>query len=176
MKNIFVAILFLSAIFGFAQNKTAVKNVANEKPVATPVKVDANKESLNAKGDVEVAVQNDTDYSQIFTSVQVNAVPPGGLNAYRMYISKTFKTPEVEENVTAKVFLKFVVFEDGSLHDFLVIKETPSGLGLGQEAIRVFKAAGNWTPGQMNGKIVKQYYTFPIMIEMLGSGKEPVAI
>lgn len=169
MKNIFTAILFLSVAFGFGQNKTVEKKVTNEKPVVAPVKVDSNKEKNNIKGDTEVtAPKEDLDYSPIFTSVEINAQPKEGMNSFRKYFSTSFRTPEVDDNVDATIQVRFVVFEDGSLHDFQILKETPIGLGLGKEAIRVLKTSENWIPGQMHGKIVKQYYTFPIKIQIQG--------
>ncbi len=170
IKNIFVTILFLSFVYGFGQNKTVEKKGANEKPIVAPVKVNPNKESINLKGDAEVTNQKEiSDYSQIFTSVEISAQPKEGLNSFRKYFSTSFRTPEVDGNLEATIQVRFVVFDDGSLHDFQILKETPIGLGLGKEAIRVLKTSENWIPGQINGKIVKQYYTFPIKIQIQGS-------
>ena len=113
--------------------------------------------------------KENSDYSQIFTSVDVNAQPKEGLNSFRKFFSASFRVPEVEVKVEAAIQVRFVVFEDGSLHDIQILKETPIGLGLGKEAIRVLKTSENWIPGQVNGKIVKQYYTFPINLQIQGS-------
>lgn len=174
MKNIFTAILFLSVAFSFGQDKTVQKKVTTEKPVVAPVKVDYNKESTHLKGDAEVTTQKEnSDYSQIFTAVQVQAIPPGGMNAYRKYISSSFKLPEVDQTTKCNIVAKFVVWDDGSIRDIMILKEEPYGLGLGKEYVRLLKESEKWTPGFVNGKSVKQFYTMPIAIQIQGSDEDP---
>lgn len=173
MKNIFTAILFLSVAFGFGQNKTVEKKVTNEKPIVAPVKVDSNKESIRLKGDAEVTTQKEiSDYSPIFTSVEVPASPPGGMDAYRKYISKSFKLPEVDQTTKCSIVAKFVVWDDGSIRDIVILKEEPRGLGLGKEYVRILKESEKWTPGTVNGKVVKQFYTMPIAIQIQTSDED----
>ncbi len=147
-RNIFATILFLGFAFGFGQENAAPKE-------------DAKLIKENAT-DSNTA----TDYDQIFTSVQVPAVPQGGMNAFRKYIASSFRLPEVTEKTTGTVIVKFVVWDDGSIKDILVVKETPAGLGLGKEAVRVLAGSAKWTPGQYNGRNVKQYYTLPISLQI----------
>ncbi len=173
MKNIFTAILFISVVFSFGQDKTVQKKVTTEKPVVAPVKVDHNKESTHLKGDAEVTTQKEnSDYSQIFTAVQVQAIPPGGMNAYRKYISSSFKLPEVDQTTKCNIVAKFVVWDDGSIRDIMILKEEPYGLGLGKEYVRLLKESEKWTPGFVNGKSVKQFYTMPIAIQIQGSDED----
>ena len=112
---------------------------------------------------------DDTDYNQIFTSVQVSAEPPGGMNAFRKQVGSSFRTPELDEPTTGKVTARFVVWDDGSIRDVQILSETPAGLGLGKEAIRVLSKSPKWKPGIYNGRSVKQYYTLPLSIQILGS-------
>lgn len=112
---------------------------------------------------------DDTDYNSIFTSVQVQASPPGGINAFRKQIASTFRLPEVEETTTGTVIAKFVVWDDGSIRDIVIMKESPAGLGLGKEAKRLLEKSPKWTPGIYNGRSVKQYYTLPISIQITAS-------
>lgn len=153
MKNIFTAILFLSFAFGFGQENTAPKE--------------------NAKLIKENAIDSivETDYNQIFTSVQVQAIPEGGMHAFRKYIASSFRLPVVTEKTTGSVIVKFVVWDDGSVRDVLVVKESPAGLGLGKEAARVIASSAKWTPGQYNGRNVKQYYTLPISLQITPAEK-----
>lgn len=108
----------------------------------------------------------ETDYDKIYTSVQVQANPPGGINAFRKYIASSFRLPEAKEKTTGVVIIKFVVWDDGTIRDCQIIKETPVNLGLGKEAVRVISNSEKWTPGQYNNKNVKQYYTLPISIQI----------
>ena len=151
------------------------KTVENEIP---PVDPDKKSGSETAKGDAtatldkgaELAKQeqkgDDTDYNSIFTSVQVQASPPGGINAFRKQIASTFRLPEVDETTMGTVVAKFVVWDDGSIRDIVIVKESPAGLGLGKEATRILSKSPKWTPGIYNGRSVKQYYTLPISIQI----------
>ncbi|MES2864738.1 MAG: energy transducer TonB, partial [Bacteroidota bacterium] len=112
---------------------------------------------------------DDTDYNQIFTSVQVSAEPPGGMQAFRKQVGSSFRTPEVDESMVGTVVAKFVVWDDGSIRDVQIVKESPTGLGLGKEAIRVLSKSPKWKPGIYNGRSVKQYYTLPLSIQIVGS-------
>ncbi|OGS72834.1 MAG: hypothetical protein A3G95_03815 [Flavobacteria bacterium RIFCSPLOWO2_12_FULL_31_7] len=173
MKNRVTLILFLSFVLGFGQTKTVEKKVSHNKPVVSPVKVDANKEKNNIKGDAEVTPPKEvSDYSPIFTAVEVPASPPGGMDAYRKYISKSFKLPEVDETTNCTIVAKFVVWDDGSIRDIMIIKEEPRGLGLGKEYVRLLKESEKWTPGMVNGKVVKQFYTMPIAIQIQASDED----
>lgn len=154
------------------------KTVENDIP---PVDTNAKSGSETAKGDAnstpdkgaELAKEeqkgDDTDYNAIFTSVQVQAAPPGGMNAFRKQIASSFRLPEVDETTTGTVIAKFVVWDDGSIRDVIIVKETPAGLGLGKEATRILSKSPKWTPGIYNGRSVKQYYTLPISIQITAS-------
>lgn len=144
MKNSFTLILFLSFVFGFGQD-----TIANEKAI----------------------VEKNEDYNQIFTTVQVQASPPGGMNAFRQYIGSSFVLPVVYQKTIGTVIAKFVIWDDGVLRDIQIIKETPQGLGLGKEAIRVLSNSPKWTPGIYEGRSVKQYYTLPISIQITPAEK-----
>ena len=153
------------------------KTVQNEIP---PVDPNAKSGSETAKGDANASLDkgaelakeeqkgDDTDYNQIFTSVQVSAEPPGGMNGFRNLIKNTFRTPEVDETTTGKVTARFVVWDDGSIRDVQILSESPAGLGLGKEAIRVLLKSPKWKPGIYNGRSVKQLYTLPIAIQLQG--------
>jgi protein TonB len=101
--------------------------------------------------------------------VQVSATPPGGMNAFRKQISSSFRLPEVDETTTGTVIAKFVVWDDGSIRDIQIVKESPAGLGLAKEATRILTKSPKWTPGVYNGRSVKQYYTLPISIQITAS-------
>lgn len=167
MKSIFATVLLLSFALGFSQNKTTVKKVTNETSVEAPVKVSSNKESMNLKGDAEVIVQKEiSDYSQIFEHVEMPAKPILGMDAFRKSVMSSFRMPEVDEDVLAKVTARFVIWDDGSLRDIQIIKEEPRGLGLGKEFIRILSKSEKWNPAQINEKNVKQYYTLPISLQL----------
>jgi protein TonB len=144
------------------------KTVENDIPPVDPEKKSG---SETAKGDATATLDkgaelakeeqkgDETDYNAIFTSVQVQAAPPGGMNAFRKQIAQSFRLPDVDETTIGTVIAKFVVWDDGSIRDIQIVKETPAGLGLGKEATRILSKSPKWTPGIYNGRSVKQYYT-----------------
>ncbi|MES2864739.1 MAG: energy transducer TonB [Bacteroidota bacterium] len=158
MKNIFAAILFLSFAFGFGQENTAPKE-------------DAKLIKENA-----TEVDSKTEYNKIFTSVHVQAQPPGGMHAFRQMIGSSFRVPVVYETTIGTVIAKFVVWDDGTIRDIQIIKETPANLGLGKEAIRVISSSEKWIPGVYNGMNVKQYYTLPIAIQITPAEKKQTPV
>ena len=113
--------------------------------------------------DVNVAADN-TDYSQIFTSVEVNPEPPGGINAFRTKVQNGLlgSLGDIEESINGSVRIRFVVMEDGSLGNFEVLEESPKGYKLADKAVQQIKKSPKWKAGVMNGRNVKVYYNFPL--------------
>lgn len=142
------------------------KNVGNQTMAGNP---DGNLVTDNSASEEKTNEKDLIDYNQIFSSVQVQAAPPGGMNAFRKQIASSFRLPEVDETTTGTVIAKFVVWDDGSIRDIQIVKETPAGLGLGKEATRILSKSPKWTPGEYNGRSVKQYYTLPISIQITAS-------
>jgi len=107
------------------------------------------------------AVTEDTG-NQIFTAVEVEPVPRGGMDAFYKFLGDKIKYPNAakEAGTQGRVILQFVVEKDGSLTDIHVMREP--GNGLGDEAMRVLKLAPKWTPGVQNGKPVRVQFTIPV--------------
>ncbi|MEZ4808660.1 MAG: TonB family protein [Flavobacteriales bacterium] len=95
-------------------------------------------------------------------SVQEQPEFPGGLEAMYGYLRKNVKYPQMEQDagIQGKVYIEFVVSNDGSITD-VVLKRGVSG-GLDKEGLRVVKAMPKWSPGKMNGKPVKVRYILPV--------------
>ncbi len=104
--------------------------------------------------------------NEIFEVVEVNAHPDGGMQEYITFIMKNLKYPDQakRDGIQGKVFVKFVVDTDGSLTDIEVAKGI--GYGCDEEAIRVMKMSGKWTPGKQRGKVVKQRMILPIKFSL----------
>jgi len=102
---------------------------------------------------------------EIFTKVEVNPEPPGGMKAFMNYIGTNYKYPKaaVDHNIEGTVEVSFVVEKDGRLSTFK-IKKSP-GYGTGEEAIRVLRSGKKWSPGIQNGKPVRVSYLMPIRVE-----------
>ncbi len=89
---------------------------------------------------------------------------PGGMDKFYSYVGNNFNRPELDAEMTLKVYVSFVIERDGSITDIMVQKDP--GYGMGKEAIRVLKSLKTkWTPGILNGKPVRTAYNLPITIK-----------
>lgn len=104
--------------------------------------------------------------NQIFTSVQVQPEPPGGMAAFRKWITDNFQYPQgaIDAGVKGAIELTFVVERDGSLTDIQIKRDL--GHGTGQAGINLLKKARRWSPGIQNGRPVRVQYSLPIRIDL----------
>ncbi|MDX1627198.1 MAG: energy transducer TonB, partial [Fulvivirga sp.] len=92
--------------------------------------------------------------------------PIGGLEAFYKYIRQNMRYPAQARRleVEGKVYVKFVVMEDGTLDQVHVIKGI--GAGCDEEVLRVLKKAPRWNPGKQRGKPVKVWKVVPISFQL----------
>ena len=88
---------------------------------------------------------------------------PGGMTAFLTFIMNNFVVPD--NTAGGRVIIEFVVEKDGTTSEHKVVREPEPGLG--DEALRVIKKAGNWKPGEQNGKRVRVRYSLPINVPKL---------
>lgn len=103
------------------------------------------------------------EVEEIFTIVEQQPAPHGGMQEFLKFISSNINYPPSARriNVEGRVFVQFVVAQDGTLTDFEVIRGI--GAGCDEEAIRVLKLSPKWKPGKQRGKPVKVRMILPIM-------------
>lgn len=108
---------------------------------------------------------NRTD-GRVFTVVEQNAEFPGGIKEMYRFLARNMKYPKeaAESNVQGKVFMRFVVNENGQIRDVEVLKKL--GFGTDEEAMRVVLSMPTWTPGRQNGKAVAVQYHLPISFSL----------
>jgi len=120
-----------------------------------------------ASGDLDKGVEPASDPNQIYSSAGLQVQPefPGGIAAFYTYVNKNFRIPELDQDMTARIYVSFVVEKDGSLTAIKVLRDP--GYGLGKEAERVLKSLKTkWSPGIQNGKPVRASYNLPITINI----------
>ena len=90
----------------------------------------------------------------------------GGQAKMYQYLGENIKYPAAAQraNISGRVFVKFVVEDDGSIGDVKVMKGI--GFGCDEEAVRVVKSMPKWKPGVQNGKNVRVYYNMPIVYRL----------
>ncbi len=103
---------------------------------------------------------------EIFTIVEDQPEPEGGMAAFYQYISKNLKYPNQARrmNIEGKVFVQFVINKDGSISDVQAVKGI--GAGCDEEAVRVIQGAPKWKPGKQRGRPVKVRMILPITFKL----------
>lgn len=110
--------------------------------------------------------EEEEDVNQIFTIVEEQAQPIGGMSAFYKYVSEKIKYPAQARRmqVEGRVFCEFVVNRDGTLQDVKVIRGI--GAGCDEEAIRIIQSAPAWKPGKQRGKAVRSKFNLAIIFKL----------
>lgn len=113
----------------------------------------------------DLLAQTDTTKKDSST-IYVEDIQPefsGGMEALYNFIYSNLKFPAKSklEGVKGKVFVKFIIAENGKVQDVKVAKGINEELDL--EAVRVISILPDWKPGEQNGKKVRVAYTIPIL-------------
>ncbi len=100
------------------------------------------------------------------TQVDEMPVPPGGMEGFTKYMIENLKYPATakEAKIEGMVMVRFVVKADGSVDAVEVLRGI--GGGCDEEAVRVVKNSGTWTPGKKEGKAVAAQMTLPVQFKM----------
>lgn len=104
---------------------------------------------------------------EIFTIVEVQPSPVGGIKAFYDFVGSNLEYPAKARRmgIEGRVFVEFVVEKDGSLTDIKVAKGV--GGGCDEEAIRVISQAPDWNPGKQRGNAVRVRMIMPLMFKLL---------
>jgi periplasmic protein TonB len=118
------------------------------------------------KGVVEAPKDNE-DYDKTFTKVEIESEFPGGAAAWLRYLNKNLRYPDdaVNNEIQGTVIVQFIVDKEGNVSDVQPISGPDNG-GLREEAVRVIKKSGKWTPAVQNGRQVKSYKKQPIVFKL----------
>lgn len=97
-----------------------------------------------------------------FIVVEEMPIFPGGDAGMMKYIADNIKYPQIcrENNISGKVFINFIVNEQGKVDKVKVVRGVDPYLD--KEAIRVISSLPDWTPGRQRGKAVRVQFTIPI--------------
>ncbi|MDR0511097.1 MAG: energy transducer TonB [Rikenellaceae bacterium] len=100
------------------------------------------------------------------TSVEVQAQPPGGINAFRQYIAENLTGLTLSDGLTElRMEIKFVVEKSGALTDIQVLRDGGYP-DIADQAVKVIGKAPKWSPAVMNGRPVRMSYRLPITIQV----------
>lgn len=102
-----------------------------------------------------------------FIIVEMPATFRGGdLAEFKVWVLQNIRFPEdaVEQCIFGKVYVQFVVNEQGRVADVKVLREVHPILDA--EAVRVIKSSPLWTPPRQGGRVVKQLFTLPVEFKL----------
>lgn len=119
-----------------------------------------------AARNTEKAANDALSNEKIFSVVEEQPEFPGGQQAMFQFLGKKIKYPKAaaDANVQGKVFLQFVVTDEGNIQDIVVLKGI--GFGCDAESVRVLKLFPKWKPGKQNGKPVNVKFTLPVNFQL----------
>ncbi len=93
---------------------------------------------------------------------------PGGRTALLKFVQENYSFPQAmfdrDENV--KLMIRFVINEDGKVSDCQVVDCTLKGIGLEDEAIKLFEKMPKWIPGEQGGHEVKVRMQIPLNLQL----------
>ena len=115
-------------------------------------------------GDDQFTVYIDPERDEILlTPIQVMPEFPGGERAMFQYIQENLKYPKqaLKKQIQGRSICQFIVEKDGSISHIQVVRSS-GNKSLDRAAIRVIKTMPKWTPGRLQGKIVRTHYTLPV--------------
>jgi len=118
------------------------------------------------RGVVEKPKQDEADKE--FVKIEKESEFPGGAAAWLRYLNKNLRTPDdaIINEITGTVVVKFMVDPDGNVSDVEAVSGPENG-GLREEAVRVIKKSGKWTPALQNGRYVRSYKQQPITFVLM---------
>ncbi len=127
----------------------------------------------NSQTDSTKASNNaDSTENIIFERVEVEALFPGGVQAWRSFLERTLNANIPVDNRAPSgsytVIIQFVVNKNGEISDLKAL--TNHGYGMEKEVIRVLKKSPYWTPAMQNGKPVRAYRKQPVTFFISNEG------
>ena len=113
-----------------------------------------------------VEVEEDPVEDQIFQVVEQMPEFPGGMAELMKFLGKNIKYPTIaqENGIQGRVIVQFVVNQDGSIVDPVVMRSVDPYLD--KEALRVISTMPKWKPGMQRGKAVRVKYTVPVTFRL----------
>jgi len=140
--------------------------VTNETKITTDVSFSEFDEDTEILQQVEVKEEEVVDDQPFLIAETMPSFQGGDLNTFRKWVQDNVKFPTIalENGISGKVILTFVIEKDGRLTNIQVLK-TPDR-SLSEEAIRVLNKSPKWSPGKQRNQVVRVKYTLPVEFRM----------
>jgi protein TonB len=147
--------------------------VPDEEEILEEIKIDLDIEMTEEQKieqrvfeDIQFEKEEEETAEEIFTIVENQPEPVGGMSVFYEYVAKNLKYPVLarRNNIEGRVYIEFVVEKDGSLTDVKTLKGI--GGGCDEEAMRIIKEAPKWNPGKQRGRPVRVKMVLPILFRL----------
>lgn len=91
---------------------------------------------------------------------------PGGTTGWSNYLMKNLKYPDraISYEISGQVTVRFVVDREGNVGDCYIAESVEYSLD--EEALRIIKKSGKWTPAFQNDHYVKSYKSQPLKFKL----------
>lgn len=125
-----------------------------------------NNQAVEIKYVAPVVEEEEPEEAEIFMVVEEMPEFPGGMAECLKFLGKNIKYPTIaqENGVQGRVIVQFVVNQDGSIVDPVVVRSVDPYLD--KEALRVIRMMPKWKPGKQRGKAVRVKYTVPVTFKL----------
>ena len=125
-----------------------------------------NNQAVEIKYVAPVVEEEEPEEAEIFMVVEEMPEFPGGMAECLKFLGKNIKYPTIaqENGVQGRVIVQFVVNQDGSIVDPVVVRSVDPYLD--KEALRVIKTMPKWKPGKQRGKAVRVKYTVLVTFKL----------
>lgn len=173
MKNTtYITTLLITTTFSsFSQKETTKTSSKTTEPTVIEAPKEEEGYQMGDHDPVPPPVSIEPSSKQEDTYMIVDEPPSfvGGTAQMNHYFAKNMKYPEraIKEEIQGKVYIKFVVEEDGTPRQVMVVKGIPDCPECDVEAVRLIRQMPKWEPGKINGKAVKSYYTIPVTFKLM---------
>ncbi|MEM7660018.1 MAG: energy transducer TonB [Bacteroidota bacterium] len=139
----------------------------------SPIPMQESGEVGNSEGEsyqpltVDPAQVQAVSLTEPLTEADIMPSYPGGEAALYQFLSSQIRYPPeaLQTQVEGKVFVRFVIGNDGAISQVKVVKGI--GYGCDEEAIRVVKMMPHWIPGEEKGQKVPVYSSLAVNFKFL---------
>ena len=173
MKNTtyITALLITTTFSSFSQKETTKTSSKTTKPTVIEAPKEEEGYQMGDHDPVPPSPPREPSSKQEDTYMIVDESPSfvGGTAQMNHYFVKNMKYPEraIKEEIQGKVYIRFVVEEDGSPTQVMVMRGITDCPECDVEAVRLIRQMPKWEPGKINGKAVKCYYTIPVTFKLM---------
>ena len=118
---------------------------------------------LAAKAQQHAAQSRQTNDTTIYTAVEHDPVPPGGMGKFQSYFVKSIRPTKPFDPLNSHLAIEMIVEKDGSISHIKILKSMSKEIDA--QAIKALNESSRWKPGLIKNKPVRVKYILPLIID-----------